>query len=72
MVCYLKWEASSGPISFEVKRNNSWTDTIQSFEAAILVQQHWELELVNERQLGKAQITASPPDQVGGKQITTT
>ena len=32
MVCYLKQEASSGPISFEVKRNDSWTDNIQSFE----------------------------------------
>jgi hypothetical protein len=32
MVCYLKQEASSPPISFEVKQNDSWTDNIQSFE----------------------------------------
>ena len=28
MVCYLKWEASSGPISFEVQRNDIWTDNL--------------------------------------------
>ena len=26
MVCYSKWEASSGPISFEVQENDIWTD----------------------------------------------
>ena len=32
MVCYLKPETYSGPISFEVPRNDIWTDNIQSFE----------------------------------------
>ena len=32
MACYLKWEAYSGPISFEVQQNDIWTDNIQSFE----------------------------------------
>ena len=32
MVCYLKRETYSGPISFEVQRNDIWTDNIQSFE----------------------------------------
>ena len=52
MVCYLKRETYSGPISYEVQRNDIWTDNI-------LVQQHWELELVNESQLGEVQM--KPP-----------
>ena len=32
MACYLKREAYSGPISFEVQQNDIWTDNIQSFE----------------------------------------
>ena len=32
MACYLKRETYSGPISFEVQRNDIWTDNIQSFE----------------------------------------
>ena len=32
MVCYFKWETYSGLISFEVQRNDIWTDNIQSFE----------------------------------------
>ena len=32
MVCYFKGEAFSGPISFEVQRNDNWSDNIQSFE----------------------------------------
>ena len=32
MLCYLKWETYSGPISFEVQWNDIWTDNIQSFE----------------------------------------
>ena len=32
MVCYLKQGTYSGPISFEVQRNDIWTDNIQSFE----------------------------------------
>ena len=32
MACYIKWEAYSGPISFEVERNDIWTDNIQSFD----------------------------------------
>ena len=32
MVCYLKRETYSGPISFEVQRNDIWTDNIQSIE----------------------------------------
>ena len=32
MACYLEWKASSVPISFEIKQNDSWTDNIQSFE----------------------------------------
>ena len=32
VVFYLKQEAFSGPISFEVEQDDSWTDNIQSFE----------------------------------------
>ena len=32
MVCYLKQETYSGPISFEVQWNDIWTDNNQSFE----------------------------------------
>ena len=32
MACYLKSETYPGPISFEVQRNDIWTDNIQSFE----------------------------------------
>ena len=32
MVFYLEWETYAGPISFEVQRNDIWTDSIQSFE----------------------------------------
>ena len=32
IMCYLKRETYSGPISFEVQRNDIWTDNIQSFE----------------------------------------
>ena len=32
MVCYLSWEASSGPISFNVEQYDNVTDNIQSFE----------------------------------------
>ena len=32
MVCYLKQETYSAPISFEVQQNVIWTDNIQSFE----------------------------------------
>ena len=33
MVCVTKkWEAYSGPISFEVQQKDIWTDNIQSFE----------------------------------------
>ena len=54
----LKRETYSGPISFEVQWNNIWTDNIQSFYNwdAILVQQHWELELVTESQLKEVQM----------------
>ena len=31
MVCYLKRETYSGPIYFEVQRNDIWTENIQSF-----------------------------------------
>ena len=34
MVCYLKRETFSGPISFEVQRNDIWTDNIQSFDSS--------------------------------------
>ena len=54
MVRYLKWETYSGPISFEVQRNDIWTDNIQSFEMPF--QQHWELEMITENQLGEIQI----------------
>ena len=30
MVCYLKRETYSGPILYEVQRNDIWTDNIQS------------------------------------------
>ena len=30
MACYLKWEAYSGPISFEVQWNDIWVDNVQS------------------------------------------
>ena len=36
MACYLKREAFSGLISFEVQRNDIWTDNIQSFETTAL------------------------------------
>ena len=32
MVCYLKREASSGPIPFEVQQNGNWNDNIHTFE----------------------------------------
>ena len=32
MACYLKQDTYSGPISFEVQRNDISTDNIQSFE----------------------------------------
>ena len=35
MACYLKREAYSGPISFEVQQNDIWTDNIQSVEKAL-------------------------------------
>ena len=35
MVYYLKCEAPFAPISFEVKRNDNWTDNIQSFDLSI-------------------------------------
>jgi hypothetical protein len=41
-VQYLKQEASSGPVSLEVQQNDNWVDETW---AAILVQQHWKLEL---------------------------
>ena len=56
MACYLKQEAYSGPISFEVQWNDIWTNNIQSFEMFEIVQQHWELELVTESQLGEVQM----------------
>ena len=41
-------------VSFEVPGNDIWTDKILSF--GIIVQYHWELEMVHESQLGKVQI----------------
>jgi hypothetical protein len=32
MVCYLKQESYSGPVSFEVQPDDIWTDNIRSFE----------------------------------------
>ena len=57
IACYLKQETYSGPIFFEVQQNDIWTDNIQSFEMPLyIVQQHWELELFTESQLGEVQM----------------
>ena len=63
MASYLKQETYSGPVSFEVQRND--IDSVIS--DTILVQQHWELELVTESQLGEVQMK---PPYVGAKAKT--
>jgi hypothetical protein len=35
MACYLKREAYSGPISFEVQRNDIWTTSSKYFELIV-------------------------------------